>query len=68
MNISSRRAFTEIRHIKSCWRFYKNKYAYCETNTLAGATLQVEHYRPKAKLIEDTDHLGYYWLAYEWTN
>lgn len=47
---------------------YKNKCAYCETNTLAGATLQVEHYRPKAKLIEDKEHLGYYWLAYEWTN
>lgn len=53
---------------KELLAIYKNKCAYCETNTLAGATLQVEHYRPKAKLIEDTDHLGYYWLAYEWIN
>ena len=49
-------------------RIYNNKCAYCETDTTAGAVLQVEHYRPKAKVFEDTEHGGYYWLGYEWTN
>jgi uncharacterized protein (TIGR02646 family) len=47
---------------------YNDKCAYCETDTSAGAALQVEHYRPKKKVIEDQKHEGYYWLAYEWTN
>ena len=29
---------------------------------------QVEHYRPKANVLEDRSHGGYYWLAYECTN
>ncbi|REA63749.1 hypothetical protein DSL64_04790 [Dyadobacter luteus] len=47
---------------------YQSKCAYCETDTAAGAPMQVEHYRPKAKVTEDSSHLGYYWLAYEWSN
>jgi 5-methylcytosine-specific restriction endonuclease McrA len=47
---------------------YHSKCAYCETDTAAGAPMQVEHYRPKAKVTEDSSHLGYYWLAYEWSN
>jgi len=47
---------------------YKKKCAFCENNTTAGATIQVEHYRPKAKVTEDETHTGYYWLGYEWTN
>lgn len=47
---------------------YNHKCAYCETDTSAGAPMQVEHFRPKAKVTEDTTHFGYYWLAYEWSN
>ncbi|MCK5537090.1 MAG: hypothetical protein KAI79_09695 [Bacteroidales bacterium] len=47
---------------------YNNKCAFCESDTTAGAVLQVEHYRPKAKITEEASHNGYYWLGYEWTN
>lgn len=47
---------------------YNNKCAFCESDTTAGAVLQVEHYRPKAKVSEEPTHQGYYWLGYEWTN
>jgi hypothetical protein len=47
---------------------YHNKCAFCETRTSAGAVLRVDHYRPKALLTGDLVHLGYYWLAYEWSN
>lgn len=53
---------------KSLNEIYKNKCAYCETDTTAGSVLQVEHYRPKAKVTEDSKHEGYYWLGYEWSN
>ena len=38
---------------------FKNKCAFCETNTHVGAYKDVEHYRFKTH---------YYWLGYEWTN
>jgi len=45
---------------------------YCESRIEHSATLQVEHYRPKAKVESgDNDHIetsGYYWLGLEWTN
>jgi len=47
---------------------YHHKCAYCETDTSAGAPLQVEHFRPKAGVKNEEEHAGYYWLAYEWTN
>jgi len=47
---------------------YNEKCAFCESNTKAGAPMQVEHYRPKAKVTEDSTHPGYYWLGYEWSN
>jgi len=47
---------------------YSNKCAYCETSASAGADLRVDHFRPKQKLIENTNHGGYYWLTYEWSN
>lgn len=45
------------------------KCAYCETS-LVGDFSPVEHYRPKTQYKEDDGsvHLGYYWLAYDWTN
>ncbi len=47
---------------------YHNKCAYCQTDTTAGAPMQVEHYRPKSGVAKDKTHEGYYWLAYEWSN
>lgn len=47
---------------------YHHKCGYCETDTTAGAPMQVEHYRPKAKITKETAHEGYYWVAYEWSN
>ncbi|KQS34101.1 HNH endonuclease [Dyadobacter sp. Leaf189] len=54
--------------ISSLIELYHSKCGYCETDTSAGAPMQVEHYRPKAKVLEDIKHQGYYWLAYEWSN
>jgi signal peptidase I len=49
---------------------YKNKCAICERDR--GTELQVDHYRPKKprdyKLKTKYNHLGYYWLAYTWSN
>lgn len=42
---------------------YHGKCAYCEERTL----INIEHYRPKGRVIK-TNHGGYYWLCYEWTN
>jgi uncharacterized protein (TIGR02646 family) len=44
--------------------FYFFKCAYCETLCKA----EIEHYRPKKGVTEDTLHNGYYWLCYEWSN
>ncbi len=44
--------------------FYFHKCAYCETLCKA----EIEHYRPKKGVTEDTLHDGYYWLCYEWSN
>ncbi len=45
---------------------------YCESQIGHGVTLQVEHYRPKAKVDSgENDHTelpGYYWLGLEWSN
>jgi len=52
-------------------KIYNNKCCYCERNDVGGAELQVEHYRPKKTPKEcenSTNHFGYYWLGYEWTN
>lgn len=44
--------------------YYYHKCAYCETLS----SPEVEHYRPKRSVEEDTSHRGYYWLSYEWSN
>lgn len=53
---------------------YHKKCAYCESHSPC-ASLQVEHFRPKAKVTEvpfdkttELGHRGYYWLGYEWSN
>lgn len=47
---------------------YNSKCAFCETDPTAGMTINVEHYRPKAKVTSVKTHPGYYWLGYEWSN
>ena len=47
---------------------YNEKCAYCESKTKHITSLQVEHYRPKAKVEKNLAHNGYYWLGYEWSN
>jgi uncharacterized protein (TIGR02646 family) len=54
--------------IESLRKIYKYKCGYCETHESAGASLRVDHYRPKAGVKDSPDHGGYYWLAYEWSN
>lgn len=44
--------------------YYFDKCAYCESHNYP----EIEHYRPKGRVTEDTNHPGYYWLCYEWTN
>lgn len=52
---------------------YHHKCAYCESTITHSAPLQVEHYRPKAK-VDQQDlkageiHNGYYGLGNEWSN
>lgn len=45
---------------------------YCESRIEHAVSLQVEHYRPKAKVESgENDHVelaGYYWLGLEWSN
>lgn len=43
------------------------KCVYCES-CLEEAGWDVEHFRPKGRVAEDSLHPGYYWLAYKWTN
>lgn len=47
---------------------YNEKCGYCESKIKHAAALQVEHYRPKAKVVGDKIHQGYYWLGMEWSN
>ncbi len=62
---------------------FRSKCAYCETPFLAASDLNVEHWRPKGRIADDTPAApspgakpkkpkpikpGYYWLAAEWTN
>ncbi len=45
-------------------KYYYSKCAYCEQFCKP----DIEHYRPKGKVREDSLHSGYYWLCYEWSN
>ncbi len=50
------------------FELFHGKCAYCESRTFHVASGDVEHYRPKKKVEEDTTHPGYYWLAYDKKN
>ena len=56
------------KEIRACLSaIFSNKCAYCEY-PLTRTDLNVEHYRPKARVHESPEHPGYYWLACEWSN
>lgn len=42
-----------------CW--------YCETNELRSDN-PIDHFRPKGRVAECSDHPGYWWLAFDWRN
>lgn len=42
-----------------CW--------YCESRQDRSDN-HVDHFRPKARVVECEEHEGYWWLAFEWTN
>ncbi len=46
----------------------KGKCGYCEQKVTGVYAGDVEHYRPKKKVIDDLEHPGYYWLAYDERN
>ncbi|KRA79697.1 HNH endonuclease [Altererythrobacter sp. Root672] len=47
---------------------FKNKCAYCETHHGASGPVDIEHFRPKAAVLDDKAHQGYWWLAMDWNN
>ena len=61
---------------------FHGKCAYCESKIFANQHCDIDHFRPKAGLKDETtgqsitiqidgnrqDHPGYYWLAYDWKN
>ena len=53
-------------------RMHREKCCYCETKLYGAASLQVEHFRPKAEVRQsragNREYPGYYWLAYCWEN
>ncbi|SFU42090.1 hypothetical protein [Halomonas korlensis] len=44
---------------KKCW--------YCEAGEIR-SDMPVDHFRPKNKVEEDSEHEGYWWLAFDWEN
>ncbi|ROM83234.1 hypothetical protein BK652_12840 [Pseudomonas brassicacearum] len=47
---------------------FHKKCAYCESSYKAVGPVQVEHFRPKNRVIDHPGHTGYWWLASDWTN
>ena len=47
---------------------FHGKCAYCETFYPASAPVDIEHYRPKGAVSEDSLHPGYWWLGMNWEN
>lgn len=47
---------------------FHGKCAYCEGFYTSTSTMEVEHYRPKEGLVQDKQHLGYWWLGAAWDN
>ncbi len=53
---------------EALWKHHHGKCCYCERKRDMKRESDVEHFRPKARVEEETDHPGYWWLAYDWDN
>jgi uncharacterized protein (TIGR02646 family) len=53
---------------KTLWIYHHYKCCYCERKRDLKRESDVEHFRPKSAVLEDNEHLGYWWLAYAWDN
>lgn len=53
---------------KSLSDMHSGKCCYCERKRDEKRETDVEHFRPKACVTEEPQHLGYWWLAYNWDN
>lgn len=53
---------------KYLFELFDGKCAYCEAKVTHVSFGDVEHFRPKGKVMEDDSHPGYYWLAYDLRN
>jgi uncharacterized protein (TIGR02646 family) len=48
-------------------KLQKGKCWYSESKN-SGSDKDIDHFRPKNRVDEDTDHEGYWWLAFDWRN
>jgi uncharacterized protein (TIGR02646 family) len=49
-------------------RHHGGKCCYTERRRDIMLERDVEHFRPKARIVGEADHPGYWWLAYDWDN
>lgn len=60
-----RKRWTIVREIFDEFSYGKCWYVECKN---LGSDDDVDHFRPKGGVMEDPDHPGYYWLAFDWIN
>ncbi|MGO1068517.1 hypothetical protein [Lysobacter sp. CA199] len=53
---------------KALRTLFYGKCAYCESLHESTSPADIEHYRPKAAVVGEADHRGYWWLAADWNN
>lgn len=53
---------------KALFTMHSGKCCYCERKRDETRETDVEHFRPKAGVIDDPHHPGYWWQAYDWNN
>jgi uncharacterized protein (TIGR02646 family) len=73
--VEERKAILRRGSSSNVWRdFYallpeslKTKCWYCEAEEIR-SDMPIDHFRPKQEVEEQTDHSGYWWLAFDWEN
>jgi hypothetical protein len=76
-----KRKSVKQKHYASITGLFHGKCAYCETYVTQFQKGDIEHYRPKLGVTDEkdsavtvdygwgpTNHMGYFWLAYNWRN
>lgn len=61
-------AYKEDDVVEALHELFHGKCAYCESSFKAVSPTDVEHFRPKGKVLECPGHPGYWWLAAKWEN